>query len=89
VKASAAVKAMVPQLQTTFLKAFNDVQGATYDVRKLVVENLLLLVKITPKSDPIVKELASLLEGEKLEKEARVEVAEVLALIIKQDGKKI
>ena len=69
-------------MQTTFLKAFNDTQ-ATAETRKVVVENLLLLIKITPKSDPIVKELTSLLDGEKLEREARIEVAEALALIVK------
>lgn len=55
----------------------------------MVIENLLLLVKITPKVDPIVKELVSLLEGDKLDKESKIEVAEALAIIIKIHGKSI
>ena len=43
----------------------------------------MLLIKITPKVDPIVKELSTLLEGDKLEKEAKVELAEVLALVLR------
>jgi len=54
-----------------------------------VIDNLLLLIKITPKADPIVKELVSLLEGDKLDKDAKVEVAEALALIIRHHGKAI
>lgn len=57
-KASAFVKAMVAQLQTTFLKALSDPQ-ANHAVRKVVIENLLLLIKLTPKADPIIKDLIS------------------------------
>jgi hypothetical protein len=49
----------------------------------------LLLIKIAPKVDPIVKELTSLLEGEKLDKESKIEVAEALALLIRLHGKAI
>jgi hypothetical protein len=62
------VRAMVAQLQTTFLKAFGDVQS-NESVRKVVVENLMLLVTMTPKIDPIVKDLSSQLDGEKLDGE--------------------
>jgi len=55
----------------------------------LVIENLLLLVKTIPKVDPIVKELNAMLEGEKLERESKIEVAEALAVIIKLHGKGI
>jgi hypothetical protein len=58
VKAGAMVRAMVAQLQTTFLKAFAD-PLSTETVRQIVVDNLLLLIKIAPKADPIVKELTS------------------------------
>jgi len=75
-------------LQTTFLKAFSD-NLATPLLRKLVIENLLLLVKTIPKVDPIVKELNSLLDGDKLEREAKIEVAEALAIIIRTNGKSI
>ena len=54
-----------------------------------MIEDLLLLVKITPKADPIVKELFSLLEGDKLDKDAKVEVAEALGLTIRLHGKAI
>jgi hypothetical protein len=53
------------------------------------MENLLLLVKIAPKADPIVKDLASQLDGDKLDKESKIEVAETLAIIIRQNGKSI
>lgn len=52
------VKAMVAQLQTTFLKAFGDTQSND-TVRNVVVGNLLLLAGMTPKADPIVKELTN------------------------------
>lgn len=81
-------KAMAPQLQTTFLKAFNDSQ-ATPTVRKTVVECLIHFLKIVPKVDPIVKELASMVEGDKVDEVAKAEVAEVLAIIIRLNGKVI
>ena len=59
---------MVPQLQTTFLKAFGDA-SSNEAVRQIVVENLLLLIQMTPKADPIVKELTSLLDGDKIDGE--------------------
>ena len=88
VKAPTMVKAMVAQLQTTFLKAFGDVQSND-EVRQVVVENLLLLVKMTPKADPIVKELTSHLDGDKLDGEQKVQVSLALALIIREKGKAI
>jgi len=54
---------MQAQLQTTFLKAFGDSQSSL-QVRKVVIECLLLLVEGTPRVDPIVKELVSLLDSE-------------------------
>lgn len=66
--AATAVRAMVPQLQTTFLKAFGDA-SSNEAVRQIVVENLLLLIQMTPKADPIVKELTSLLDGDKIDGE--------------------
>lgn len=57
---------MQTQLQTTFLKAFGDTMS-TAQVRKCVMENLILLVKDVPRVDPIVKELTSLLEGSKID----------------------
>jgi len=66
--AAPALRAMVPPLQTTFLKAFGDA-SSTDAVRQLVVENLLLLIQMAPKADPIVKELTSLLDGDKVDGE--------------------
>jgi len=40
------------------LKALSDPQ-ANHAVRKVVFENLLLLIKLTPKADPIIKDLIS------------------------------
>jgi len=70
VKAAAMVRAMVPQLQTTFLKAFGDPQS-NESVRQLVVENLLLLLEMTPKADPIVKDLTAQLDGDKIDGEQK------------------
>jgi hypothetical protein len=88
VKAAAMVKAMVAQLQTTFLKAFGDPQS-NEEVREVVVENLLLLVAMTPKADPIVKDLAAQLEGDKIDGEQKVAVSHALALIIREKGKSL
>ena len=70
-KHSVMVRAMVAQLQTTFLKAFGDVLS-TDVVRQVVVENLLLLIKLTPKVDPIVKDLTTQLDGDKTDGEQKV-----------------
>ncbi len=87
-RASMNAKAMAPQLQTTFLKAFNDSQ-ATSLVRKVVVDCLIHFLKIAPKVDPILKELSIMIEGDKLENEAKIEVAEILAIIIRSNGKTV
>ena len=81
-------KAMAPQLQTTFLKAFNDTQ-ATSLVRKVVVDCLIHFLKIAPKVDPILKELTIMIEGDKLEDNAKIEVSEILAIIIRSNGKTV
>lgn len=81
-------KAMAPQLQTTFLKAFNDTQ-ATPNVRKGVVDCLINFLKIAPKVDPILKELSTMIEGDKVESNSKIEVAEILALIIRMNGKNV
>jgi len=70
------------------LKAFGDAQSSL-QVRKMVIECLLLLVKDTPRVDPIVKELVSLLDSEKIDGEQKMEVSEMLALIIRTKGKSI
>jgi len=82
------VRAMVAQLQTTFLKAFGDVQSNA-TVRQAVVENLLLLIKLTPKADPIVKELAAQLDGDKVDGEQKIEVSQALAFMVRAKGKAI
>lgn len=79
---------MQAQLQTTFLKAFGDSQSSL-QVRKIVIECLLLLVKDTPRVDPIVKELTSLIDSDKINGEQKMEVSEMLALIIRTKGKSI
>ena len=86
VKAAAMVRAMVAQLQTTFLKAFAD-PLATEKVRSVVMDNLLLLIKLTPKADPIVKDLASQLEGDKVNGEQKMAVAQTLALVLRDKAK--
>jgi hypothetical protein len=87
-KHSTMVRAMVAQLQTTFLKSFGDVLS-TDTVRQVVVENLLLLIKLTPKIDPIVKDLTTQLDGDKTDGEQKVQVSLALALVIREKGKAI
>lgn len=67
-KGTQAAKGMQPQLQTTFLKTFGDPQSSL-PVRKVVIECLLLLVNSTPRVDPIVKELTTLLDSDKIDGE--------------------
>lgn len=86
VKAGAMVRAMVAQLQTTFLKAFAD-PLANEQVRQVVVDNLLLLIKLAPKADPIIKDLSSQLEGEKVNGEQKMAVSQALALILREKAK--
>lgn len=50
---------------------------------------MLLLVKGLPRVDPIIKELASLLDGPKIDGQQKQIVAETLALIIRAKGKAI
>jgi len=79
---------MVAQLQTTFLRAFGDAQS-NESVRQIVVENLLLLINLTPKAEPIVKDLTTQLEGDKIDGEQKIQVSEALCLILREKGKAI
>jgi len=88
ITAAPAVKPMVAQLQTTFLKAFGDALS-TEAVRQVVVENILLLIPMTPKADPIVKELTAQLDGDKIDGEQKIEASQALALILRTKGKAI
>jgi len=87
-KGAASAKAMQTQLQTTFLKAYGDIMS-TVQVRKSVLDNLMILVKDVPRVDPIVKELSQLLEGNKIEPDQKEQVSESLAFIIRTKGKAI
>ena len=58
-------------------------------MRKIVVDCLISFLKIAPKIDPIVKELTTMIEGDKLDNDQKIEVAEILALIIRMNGKAI
>lgn len=55
-----SAKAMAAQLQTTFLKALGDSLTSVH-VQRVVIENLILLVKGQPRVDPIIKELVNLI----------------------------
>lgn len=46
-------------------------------------------MKIAPKIDPIVKELTSMLDGDKIDNNSKIEVSEILAIIIRLSGKTI
>ncbi|KAF0720449.1 Aste57867_293 [Aphanomyces stellatus] len=55
VKGNVALKPFLPQLQTTFVKALHDASGA---VRSRGATALVELVKLSPRVDPLVSELA-------------------------------
>jgi len=83
-----SAKAMAAQLQTTFLKALGDNQTNVH-TQKVVMENMLLLIKGLPRIDPIVKELYALIDGAKIDGQQKEIVSECLALVIKLKGKQI
>lgn len=58
-------------------------------MRKLVIENLIILIKGMPRMDPIMKELNSLIDGSKIDGEQKIEVSECLALIMRAKGKNV
>ena len=55
----------------------------------VVVENLLLLIKMAPKADPIVKDLTTQLDGDKIDGEQKIQVSQALAFILREKGKAI
>lgn len=61
-----SAKAMAAQLQTTFLKALGD-NLTNPHTQKVVMENMLLLIKGLSRIDPIVKELYALVDGSKID----------------------
>lgn len=56
-------------------------------MRQVVVDNLLLLIKLAPKADPIIKDLSNQLEGEKVNGEQKMAVSLALALILREKAK--
>lgn len=54
-----------------------------------MVDCLINFLKIAPKVDPILKELSTMIEGDKVESNSKIEVAEILALIIRMNGKNV
>ena len=62
---------------------------SSYAARRVVIENLVLLIKGVVRVDPIVKELSSLIEGVKIDGEQKMCVSECLALVIRAKGKAI
>jgi len=61
-----SAKAMAAQLQTTFLKSLGDPLSNVH-TQRVVMENMLLLIKGLPRIDPIVKELVALIDGAKVD----------------------
>ena len=58
-------------------------------MQKIVLENMILLVKGQPRVDPIIKELISIIEGSKVDGQQKELVSEGLALLIRAKGKNI
>ena len=57
--------------------------------RRIILENLILLVQNVPRIDPIVKDLNALIDGAKIDGDQKTSVSECLALIIRVKGKAI
>ena len=89
-KAGAKLKVMVPQLQTTFVKNFNDRENES-EVRALLRDNAVLFMSVNPRVDNIVKDLLALVaaEEEKFSGEEREHPAETLAAIVRLFGRKL
>lgn len=75
-------------MQTTYTKAIGD-PAATLPSRRIVLENLVLLVASLPRIDPIVKDLNALVDGTKIDGDQKTSVSECLSLIIRLKGKAI
>jgi len=61
----------------------------TLATRRVVMDNLVLLVQSLPRIDPIVKDLNAIIDGNKLDGDQKTSVSECLALIIRVKGKAI
>lgn len=91
VKGGPALRAFVPQFQTTFVKALSD---PSRQVRKEAVEALSLLMPLSTRVDPLIKELVTGSLGKNIAVEglaaAAVQTAtlEALATVLKGGGSK-
>ena len=75
-------------MQTTYTKAIGD-PASIHPSRRIILENLILLVQSLPRIDPIVKDLNALIDGTKIDGDQKTSVSECLALIIRSKGKAI
>ena len=75
-------------MQTTYTKALGD-PASTLATRRIIMENLILLVQSLPRVDPIVKDLNALIDGTKIDGDQKETVSEALALLIRLKGKAI
>ena len=87
-KGGIAAKGFQVNMQTTYTKALGDPQS-TLATRRVVMDNLLLLVQSLPRIDPIMKDLNALIDGSKIDGDQKARVSEILALIIRVKGKAI
>ena len=87
-KGGPSAKGFQVNMQTTYTKALGDPQS-TAPSRRIVIENLLLLVQSLPRIDPIVKDLNALIDGTKIDGDQKMSASECLALIIRLKGKAI
>ena len=53
-------------MQTTYTKALGD-PASIVPSRRIILENLILLVQNVPRIDPIVKDLNALIDGTKID----------------------
>jgi len=49
----------------------------------------MIFLKIAPRIDPIVKDLSTMIDGDKIDNLSKIEASEVLVLIISSGGKAI
>lgn len=88
IKGGPAAKGFQVNMQTTYTKAIGD-PSSVLNSRRVLIENLLLLIQNLPRIDPIVKDLNALVDGTKIDNDQKASVSECLALIIRVKGKSI
>lgn len=88
IKGGIALKPMVPQLQTTFIKALGSPDSTNQMIHE-VKKNIILLIKVTPRIDNIVKDLNKIMVKGSTNQDVILVTTEILTYIARAYAKKI